>query len=219
MWLDPKETRPYLMKTILATQLYNPKNEEREEELKLVLEENIKNVEIDHIILITDENIKHKKINTVKLETRPTYADLFEQVNKTKIAKYKEEDCLLIVSNSDIYFQDGDITKIKNNINDTQAYALSRWDHTKEGLIHHKRPDSQDAWVVKNQFKKGNYGITLGLPGCDNRIAAELKNAGYIVLNPSLDIKIIHYHYPRYNTYTPEMTLYGEYHFIEPTGI
>jgi hypothetical protein len=34
----------------------------------------------------------------------------------------------------------------------------------------------------------------MGMPGCDNALCYILDNAGYEVLNPSLDIKVIHLH-------------------------
>ena len=40
-----------------------------------------------------------------------------------------------------------------------------------------------------------NSDVPLGVPGCDNRIAAELLyRYGYNVLNPSKSIKTYHYH-------------------------
>lgn len=212
------------MKTILILQTYDPQNEEREKELQKVLRYNISDKNIDKIIVVSNPTPTNQyefksqspKVKVVKLRTRPKYQDYFTIINKEKIENYKDEDCLLIAANSDIYFHPEAIGKIKHIITDKTALALSRWDHTHNGLRHHNRWDSQDTWIVKNQFMPGDYDITLGLPGCDNRIAAELQKAGYVVQNPSLDIKTIHYHYPRHNTYTDKKTCVGDYLFINP---
>jgi hypothetical protein len=213
------------MKTILITQIYNPQNLEREKELAQVLRNNINNEDIDLIILIenpTPKNhdkyldVKHQKIINRKLRTRPTYQDFFTILNNEKQDRFQDEDCVLIAANSDIYFHEDAIGQIKHIITADTALALSRWDHTRNGLRHHNRWDSQDVWIVKNKFLPGDYEITLGLPGCDNRIAAELQKAGYIVKNPSLDIKAVHFHYPRHNTYTGAETCVGDFVFIDP---
>lgn len=213
------------MKTILISQIYDPQNEEREKELKKVLRNNINDKNIDLILLVNNptpknhnkcQDLKHPKIKNFKLRTRPTYHDYFEIINKEKQDHYQNEDCILIAANSDIYFHEDSIGQIKHIVTDNIALALSRWDHTRNGLRHHNRWDSQDVWIVKNKFMTGDYKITLGLPGCDNRIAAELQKAGYIVKNPSLDIKVVHYHYPRHNTYTGEETCVGDFFFINP---
>jgi hypothetical protein len=34
----------------------------------------------------------------------------------------------------------------------------------------------------------------MGVAGCDNRLAYELEQAGFIVINPSLSIKTYHLH-------------------------
>jgi hypothetical protein len=201
------------IKTILITQTYDPKNKTREKELKIALNNNIHNKDIDQIILITDKTYKHPKIKTIKLDHRPQYSDLFTILNQEN---QTQQDHLLIAANSDIYFHPKSIQQIKQTITDNTAIILSRWDSTNNGLKHHNRWDSQDVWAVKNQFLPGDYNITLGLPGCDNRIAAELQKAGYKLSNPSLDIITIHYHREPHNTYSEQETLVGEYAFIHP---
>ena len=209
------------MKTILITQAYNPQNKAREEELKVTLQNNISDKSIDRVLLLVTEDISNEliddpKVNVIKIYHRPTYFDLFDNINKYKEEMYSEEECLLITANSDIYFHEKAIGLMKREITDDNALILSRWDHTVDGLVHLNGSDSQDVWAVKNRYKPGSYDIVQGLPGCDNRIAAELQNAGYVLSNPSLDIKAIHYHYEQYNTYLGIPSLLGEYAFLFP---
>jgi len=233
------------MKAILITQWYEPQNEVRKKELEFSLCNNISNVDIDRIILLTDQNVKYdaakdEKITIVKMlpkpiikqkhkvirlgpvrtdipdDNRPKYSDLFETINQHKNEHYGDVDCLLITANSDIYFDEEAIDQMKGEVTNDSVLALSRWDHTKEGLVHFNRSDSQDVWAVKNQYRPGDYNIFQGINGCDNRIAAELQKAGYVLSNPSLDIKSIHYHYEQYNTYSKLAAVPGDYAFIIP---
>lgn len=209
------------MKTILITQAYNPQNQVRKEELALTLSKNVTNKDIDWIVLLVNEEVDYKiaahpKVKIIRIESRPRYSDLFENINLYKEEKCNKRDCLLITANSDIYFHEDAISQMKHEISDDTVMILSRWDHTRNGLVHFNRMDSQDVWAVKNRYKPGDYDIIQGVLGCDNRIAAELKKAGYTLSNPSLDIKSIHYHYEQYNTYSDTPTVLGEYAFIHP---
>ena len=78
------------------------------------------------------------------------------------------------------------------------------------------RKDSQDVWVF-NGLVKANIGdYYLGIAGCDNKLAFELKTARYTVLNPSKTIHAIHLHSSNYRTYDPKKTVPQPYHFIFP---
>lgn len=118
---------------------------------------------------------------------RTTYQDLFDFINQ----KTQPND-INIVANSDIYFDD----TIKNcdKITKDECYALTRYNIIKGEAIFEDTPGSQDCWIFKGKIKKGNFDIPMGIPGCDNRIAHELKEAGYRVYNPSKIIKSYHIH-------------------------
>jgi hypothetical protein len=108
----------------------------------------------------------------------------------------------------------------QQNIQENQMYALSRWDLDEDMKAkHHNTWDSQDTWIFKNSIKSGNYDIPLGIPGCDNRIAYELKEAGYEVINPSKTVKTYHYHLSNYRSYREIDRLEGEFYCITPSGI
>lgn len=233
------------MKTILITQWYEPKNVARRKELEFTLDQNISHQDIDRIILLTNQDVSYEPANNAKVTivrmvpkpivpqkhkviilnpkpnvlpdgNRPKYSDLFDTINKYKKEHFRRVDCLLITANSDIYFHEDAIDQMKGEVTDKNALVLSRWDHTENGLVHFNRLDSQDVWAVKNQFIEGDYNIVQGISGCDNRIAAELQRAGYVLSNPSLDIKTIHYHYEQYNTYSQLAAVPGDYFFIHP---
>lgn len=204
-------------KTILVTPFYLPSNDKRLKELEYCVRRNEENPLIDVIILVvekeTDLNLipKGTKIKTRCINRRPTYADLFN-IAKNNL---KGSKGLMLIANSDIFYMQDDIVKIKERIKEGEVFALSRWDFSfKEGNKHHDTWDSQDSWIFKDSILPGNYDIKVGIPGCDNRIAFELQKAGYDVKNPSKTIKSYHYHVSEYRTYKEEDRIEEPYLFI-----
>lgn len=106
-----------------------------------------------------------------------------------------------IVANSDIIFDN--TIKLVSQINTRTVYALTRYDMT--GKLFNVSY-SQDTWVIRGEMNQdlwnnGNFAFSMGLRGCDNRLAWELNNAGYTVLNPSLSVKTYHIHCSTVRTY------------------
>ena len=61
----------------------------------------------------------------------------------------------------------------------------------------HDVPDSQDTWVFNGNERLDfvqDINFTMGLAGCDNRLAFELQKAGFEVLNPSRSVYSFHLH-------------------------
>src|SRR5204862_5215377 len=70
-----------------------------------------------------------------------------------------------------------------------QTCALPIYDGSDEA-IRRGMATSQDVWAFEGPVKPVAFSdFALGKPGCDNRIAYELGQAGYEVLNPCLSIK------------------------------
>jgi hypothetical protein len=59
------------------------------------------------------------------------------------------------------------------------------------------------------------------VPGCDNRLVAEVQAAGWTVSNPSRDIKTIHVHGSRIRTATNHVNhrLPPPYLFVQPAHL
>ena len=187
---------------IFITQFYKPKSEERYNEIKECLKNNLENKFIKEIHLFIDGNDykdiyklskkNNYKINAMKIKKRLTYKDVFEYSNKNLKNK------IIVLSNSDIHFDDS-LSKI-NDYNFNKSFiALTRIndDNTYENL---KSGCSQDTWIFKTPIKvikDKDYekdGIILGIGGCDNKIAYVMKNSGYDVINPCRKIKTYHKH-------------------------
>jgi hypothetical protein len=92
-----------------------------------------------------------------------------------------------VFTNSDVYFTDLSLLHL---IKPNQCYAITRDD-----MINHKDAvGSQDAWVFRGVVKEVFADFYMGLYGCDNRIAYEIKSAGYEIINPALSINLVHLH-------------------------
>ena len=185
--------------TRLFVSPYTDENQERNDELVYCLTENKK---------VFDE--------VIELEGWPTYSDYFKKINEVT-----KEDDVSVIANLDILFTEECLRQIEDSLKSNECYALSRWDKQPDGsLIHFNRSDSQDCWIVKGKPKDvPNCDFTAAKAGCDNAIAERLNSAGYIVLNPSKDIKTIHVHLSQVRNYNPKIKTERPYLLVLPHRI
>jgi len=119
---------------------------------------------------------------------RTTYQTMFDEINKVT-----GPDDVNIIANSDIYFDE--TIELAEHISHGECYALTRWNVGKgKELTFEDTPGSQDVWIFRGPIKEMNADIEMGVPGCDNRIAYEIEQAGYRVFNPSRAIITHHLH-------------------------
>ena len=192
-------------------------NADRKKELEYCLEKNKKNKLINNIIIVNRGE-------------RATYGDFFRAM-----VPYSKD--VNIIANTDIYFDE--TIEFANQIKQKQCYALTRWELYGGTVMsfnqRHGRPSppqwSQDAWIFRGVVRPENYDnviavnnatrgsesipFYLGIPGCDNKIAALLREKGYTVTNPSLVIKAIHLHKNSSRSYPNYQILRG----IRPNGL
>ncbi len=173
----------------LFTSYWNTGNEERQEEILLCLENNIRNQRIDKIYLLceTELEISDSKVKVIPVKKRPTYNDFFKVMNEVRSE-------VSILANADIYFDDTleQVKYIKGN----DCFALSRWDDKEDGQsILYDHADSQDVWIFRGIIhNKIKADFEMGQLGCDNRLAHELYVVGYGVSNPAFTIRAHHVH-------------------------
>jgi hypothetical protein len=156
----------------LFTNQYMDKNPERDAELCYCEKLNGLNPFIQHF------SICGKRL---------TYSEFFGLMNKLS------NESVVVLANSDIYFDE--TIQLAEKIQPGECYALSRWDIQPDGTAKpFHRADSQDAWIFRAPIKEVVADFTLGIGGCDNRIAYILNEAGYKVTNPCSKIKAYHLH-------------------------
>ena len=181
----------------LFTTYYNEKNSERDDELKECLNINSKLEAINNIYALSeiekDDFLLNNDINVIRIFERPTFNKFFDSINEVT-----SNDDINVISNSDIYF-DESLNRL-NEINLTNfCFALTRWDVWNDGRARLTEiSESQDCWIFKGKINIINANIKIGIPGCDNRLAYEIKEAGYNLTNPSISIRAYHLHISEY---------------------
>ena len=174
------------------------------------LQNNLLNGLIERVILFAEHqpNITPShKLEVRLIGRKATFQEMFNAV--------PDYNGVIIVANTDIHFNDT-LNRAKE-IPKGMCYALSRWDKRRDKLVPFHHLDSQDAWIIRNPntVKCGDY--SPGTPGCDNRLAEEIRESGYKVINPCKTIQAIHVHETGYRTYTPGVgTVHGQYYLPEP---
>lgn len=175
LFSSPKPTKTKLRKYLFV----NPytKDADRGKEFAYCIEQNKK--VFDKVIILDGDK---------------TVTDLVQMAN------HNNGD-INVIANADVWFE---TTTGLANIQPKEMYALTRY----ENGAFFCRKDSADAWVfrgsINDKFME-SCTFRLGLRGSDNAIAARAQSAGYIVSNPSLDIRINHEHASRTdnNSYAP----------------
>ena len=171
---------------ILYINYYKESNPKRREEIETCIINNINSRLFYEIINLSDTHLDG--VTNFNISHRPTFADFIKATLPIK-------DAIHIISNLDIYF-DETIT-LADNIGTNELYALSRWDIKNGKPILFNHCDSQDTWIFRERLPVKYGDFTMGVWGCDNRIAHEFKEAGYKVINPAHSIKTYHLHESR----------------------
>jgi len=135
----------------------------------------------------------------IQLSKRPTFSNII-----TIISSKSEEDDINIFMNSDCFILEDGIEKIKS-MAENEAYCLSRREiksakplrvqKLKTRKLWKKNNDMQDLWCFRGIPKSGmSLDFYMGKPGCDNRLAYEMENAGYTIKNPRTKVAVYHFH-------------------------
>lgn len=206
-------------KKILWTSFYQDKNPARHAELEHCIRMNIQNPFIDEIRIALEGNpddfplLKHEKIKLMLLP-RATFRMFFNLMNETT-----GPDDISILSNTDIFF-DHTLALLDAFLDGNTCFALSRWHTFPDGRVElHNERFSQDVWIFRGHVRHMAYcDFFLGIRGCDNRIAYEILQAGYKVVNPSMSIKAIHYHMSEIRNYGKEF-IKQPYHPVYPCAL
>ena len=208
-----------IRKIVLIQNWFNSKT--RHDEYTKTLQYNIDNMYIDKIVLLVedtpniDPSILKNKVDIVKVKRQPTYGDYFNYINE----EYYNWICVL--GNLDIMYTDSIIT-VHEYIDDDTVIALSRYEINPDNSLTPMTggEGSQDTWIFKSKIRVDNMAsnFTMGIGGCDNRIAYELQK-NYKVINPCSQIISMHMHRSNIRTWDtqPILNLAEGYSLINPT--
>jgi hypothetical protein len=235
------------MKYNLFVNYYNDKVQERTDELNFCFLENLKNNLFSNVVVIcTKEDFvklyklvnqkqisKHvlfsignnplwNKIKIIISEKRPCFNDYFKAINST----FPEIDNVNIIANLDIIIPQSTLVQSELYVAPDKCLALTRYDSNSVenyigDSIYLNHPDSQDSWFFNGKVKEiDGATFTLGLAGCDNKIAYMLSTEGYEVSNPSYGLKTYHLHLTGVRNYgvRDEDRLQPPFLILQPTN-
>ncbi len=200
----------------LITTFYNEQNTDRRNEFLQALRLNTENTHIQKIYILCESGEEFitnfsLKIEIVQLESRPKFKDLI------LFANTRSNSLLKIIANTDIYF-DETLSKAVN-LNNKEVYCLTRWNQIDPGQIEFfPNFKSQDSWIFRDALSDIIGDYFMGVPGCDNRLAAEFVANGFKINNPSLSVHSIHLHATEKRTYHKVLDrVQGQYAYCLPT--
>ena len=197
----------------LFTTFYRTSSEERQNELRECLLNNLHNPWIDKIVIFlelgTSETIlqefevdkNFKKLCIKRIEGNPTYRDWI------RVAREINSNGILLFANADIYF-DSSITKLNDYLEKPKSFVcLSRYEDLGSHKVLHSQPHwSQDVWAIKCEsvskisFLK-ELDFKTGEPRCDNKIAYKFAIHGWDLYNPCFEIQAFHRHHSNIRNY------------------
>lgn len=206
----------------LITSWYPEADEVRRSEILECLQRNVDNDSISEVCLLLENAtapFANDKIRTRDISSRPTYNEMFEWARSL----VSSDDDITLIANSDIFF-DRDIGILNHLDLNNRCLALSRWDVQVDGSAKlFERGDSQDCWVFAGTIRETDGSFPIGVYDCDNKIAWELRESGYEVINPAFSVKSFHLHQTEVRSYDPSApTDHGirpPYLYVEPDNI
>lgn len=205
---------------------YTPSSSERHAEINLCLKKNQENRIVSSVYLLIDDGSEppsfvNDKIKVIQIASRPTYKDWLLH------SEQRSQGAISLLSNSDIYF-DETLERLSAPLTSGGLYsfvALSRYEIKNGSRKLHPNPKwSQDAWAL---FVNGNINsklinasdFSLGVPRCDNKIAAVFYEHGYQVYNPCKFIFSYHVHETNIRSYDAlrDTTILGSTLWVNPS--
>lgn len=201
---------------------FKHKTPARKAELDFCVKQNINNKNFDKIYLLLENELdvqdwmNKPNVIIVNINKRMNFKDMFEYINTINDIEEK----INIISNLDIFF-DNTISKLNNHNVDNHFITLTRWDlniKTKQAKFFNTNC-SQDTWIWKGKVDLNNLDLDFGFatPGCDNAICGVFHEAGYKVINPSLDLKSYHLHQDTSRSYTDNDVVRKRLYLLTPT--
>lgn len=191
-------------KVNLFTNYYVDANPFRQHEIDFCFKQNVKGqfhrvyvfVSSEHKIAFNKIVVPEDKNGCVVLydtPKRPSFNDYFRLMGEQE-----NNDSINIMVNSDMFITDTnqfvDYFR-KTNFNRKICLALTRYEWTPHGSTLKMANDSQDTWAFcGSPLFKTETEYTMGIAGCDNKLAYELNSKGYRLINPCKLIKTYHFH-------------------------
>lgn len=204
-----------MKKIRLLINLYPMDEGERLEEIATCVRKNIENPVISEIVVLDEgfpkqEPLQNSKVQVVRIESRPDFADYFDHLSP---------DGINILSNNDIWFDD---SLKKLSLLNPGPYDLLTLTRTEAGgkLYKAEQADAQDSWIFLGKAEPlKNCTFPMGIPGCENRLAFLFFAKRYRVLNPAKVLRTHHEHASQQRGYQNAERIAGHYLLTRPVGL
>jgi capsular polysaccharide biosynthesis protein len=210
---------------IFCTQYYQANKPERQREILECLTYNSNLHWVDSVFLFAESGAAPQaktasKVRFIPTDNRLSFGDIFSHLINSGLS----DDTIIIIANSDI-FLDASLPRILEGLSNNDFISLTRYEtrHARTPFMAEQfrgrtMSASQDVWIfkaaiLKNLPAKDNPGLPLGIPGCENILASFIHRQGVNVVNPCLDIRVIHNHNSEQRSYTEDSRLRGLYAF------
>lgn len=198
---------------VWISQFYNTADARRQTEIEACFEYNLRHPWLSSALIFM-EGIRElpiapaKPTTKITIDSRLNFQMIFETLKNSSLPS----NTVFIISNSDIYLT-GDLAELCRYVRDCDFIALTRYEENNDvlpfglyGRYRHLLSSSQDTWILTKSAIGKMYlrdcNFELGIPGCDNALAAQAAEAGLAVWNPCFDIKTIHNHKSRFRSHS-----------------
>jgi len=203
-------------------------NKERNKEIIFCLRNNVNNPHVNKIFLLNERmysiaelgGIDSNKIIQININKRLTYAHIFNYVEKNKIEGF------ICIINADIFFDDTLKQLHMTNIsNEKYIFSQLRFEYnnnSKQSQIFGPTSVSQDTWIFHSNFITNItkyirvFILTLGIPGCDNKLLYLFNILGFKIINDPNFIKTYHFHSTQIRDYDKLKAIPNPYCLVNP---
>lgn len=168
----------------------------RREELAETLRGNLDNPAFDRVIVVVEDEVwtpsAARRVDDVRaqhvyLGQRLTYEHAFSIAHAPKWSRWNG---VFVLANSDILFDRSVL--LAKEVPKGALWCVTRTESN--GEFPWAPANTQDAWIFRPPLPRFSCGFKLGVPGCDNRVAFEAKQAGLVLSNPGRRIRAHHCH-------------------------
>ena len=198
--------------------LYRDPSPARMAELVEVLRRTLADARLSEVHVFLEDRLEPRaipelsnpKVRLVPHGRRLTFGELFAYANQ-HLARRR-----VIIANNDIYF-DRTLARLDDYDLAGKLLCLSRWEVQADGSAQlFDSCSSQDAWIFQAPIRAFAADWHLGLPGCENRLAYEAKEAGLLLENPARSVRALHLHLSQVRHYRERQRLRGQGHMVQP---
>lgn len=213
------------MRTLFAVQYYTSNNPLRQKEIDECLLRNLSLNWIDSFAIFIEDTVLPAHIN----DSRILLINIAKRLHFLDITLWAQaqsglDEFILIIANSDIVLP-VDLLEIFPYIRNDDFIALNRYECADDcfpfglkSLIPGTPSLSQDTWIFRfnthsNIPPMHLPNVPMGVPGCENRLAAVMHQKGYHVQNPCIDLRTLHVHASGFRSYNLGDRLSGLYAF------